>query len=226
MGRQDAAPGARAGDTGARAGTRRDLDARRPQRRTGSTRAQRHADHKHRGGCARGFQRHIPAGGDIRTCRDTGAPATRGCPSNRSHTNRERPREPTDTCRIQTHHFHRTGLFSKLKSTWTGAQGHAQRIPNGHITQAHLEAMATEHTHTNPGRQEHTQDTQTDGDTHRTNMPPQPPGAGTGTPRNTWMDVRREWEHIHREMPDTRSVGGTHGHTKFTDTQMYTQLLM
>lgn len=44
------------GDTGARAGTRWSPDARRPQRRTGSRRAQRHADHKHREGCARDFQ--------------------------------------------------------------------------------------------------------------------------------------------------------------------------
>lgn len=52
-GRQDTAPRSRARDTGARASTRRDPDARRPQKRRGSIRAQRHADHKHREGHAR-----------------------------------------------------------------------------------------------------------------------------------------------------------------------------
>lgn len=59
IGLQDAAPGPPHrghGDTGARAGARWNPDARRPQRRTGSTRAQRHANHKHREGCAGVFQ--------------------------------------------------------------------------------------------------------------------------------------------------------------------------
>ncbi|XDA76365.1 hypothetical protein R6Z07M_006479 [Ovis aries] len=55
-GRSSRAPRRGHGDTGARAGTRWSPDARRPQRRTGSGRAQRHAEHKHRERCARDFQ--------------------------------------------------------------------------------------------------------------------------------------------------------------------------